>query len=231
MDVFGEIHPLIPDTIHTHPLRLERKYPISNRLIDHSNKLLAGCIQASADSTFTDPVTFHIIARNTQGAPDTVTIDSSRQPFRYWRYLAPNGSFCQIAELQFFKPDSLSPLPGRAIGTPGTLNNAFDGDPLTFYEYHEADGGWIGLDFGKPTRIDRIAFQPRNDDNYVVAGDEYELFYRSSTAWESLGKQKPSHPWVEYPAVPSNALLLLKNHSRGQEERIFTWEKQKQKWW
>lgn len=46
-------------------------------------------------------------------------------------------------------------------------------------------------------------------------GDEYELFYRSSTAWESLGKQKPSHPWVEYPAVPSNALLLLKNHSRG----------------
>ncbi|MSA67127.1 hypothetical protein GKD43_19160 [Odoribacter splanchnicus] len=138
---------------------------------------------------------------------------------------------CQIAELQFFNPDSLSPLPGRAIGTPGTLNNAFDGDPLTFYEYHEADGGWIGLDFGKPTRIDRIAFQPRNDDNYVVAGDEYELFYRSSTAWESLGKQKPSHPWVEYPAVPSNALLLLKNHSRGQEERIFTWEKQKQKWW
>lgn len=159
---------------------------------------------------FTDPVTFHIIARNTQGAPDTATIDSSRQPFRYWRYLSPNGSFCQIAELQFFKPDSLSPLPGRAIGTPGTLNNAFDGDPLTFYEYHEADGGWIGLDFGKPTRIDRIAFQPRNDDNYVVAGDEYELFYRSSTAWESLGKQKPSHPWVEYPAVPSNALLLLK---------------------
>ena len=231
LDVFGEIHPLIPDTIHTHPLRLERKYPISNRLIDHSNKLLAGCIQASADSTFTDPVTFHIIARNTQGAPDTATIDSSRQPFRYWRYLSPNGSFCQIAELQFFKPDSLSPLPGRAIGTPGTLNNAFDGDPLTFYEYHEADGGWIGLDFGKPTRIDRIAFQPRNDDNYVVAGDEYELFYRSSTAWESLGKQKPSHPWVEYPAVPSNALLLLKNHSRGQEERIFTWEKQKQKWW
>ncbi len=231
LDVFGEIHPLIPDTIHTHPLRLERKYPISNRLIDHSNKLLAGCIQASADSTFTDPVTFHIIARNTQGAPDTATIDSSRQPFRYWRYLSPNGSFCQIAELQFFKPDSLSPLPGRAIGTPGTLNNAFDGDPLTFYEYHEADGGWIGLDFGKPTRIDRIAFQPRNDDNYVVAGDEYELFYRSSTAWESLGKQKPSHPWVEYPAVPSNALLLLKNHSRSQEERIFTWEKQKQKWW
>lgn len=112
--VFGEIHPLIPDTIHTHPLRLERKYPISNRLIDHSNKLLAGCIQASADSTFTDPVTFHIIARNTQGAPDTVTIDSSRQPFRYWRYLSPNGSFCQIAELQFFKPDSLSPVPGRA---------------------------------------------------------------------------------------------------------------------
>ena len=205
LDVFGEIHPLIPDTIHTHPLRLERKYPISNRLIDHSNKLLAGCIQASADSTFTDPVTFHIIARNTQGAPDTATIDSSRQPFRYWRYLSPNGSFCQIAELQFFKPDSLSPLPGRAIGTPGTLNNAFDGDPLTFYEYHEADGGWIGLDFGKPTRIDRIAFQPRNDDNYVVAGDEYELFYRSSTAWESLGKQKPS-PLGRIPRSPLQRL-------------------------
>ena len=35
LDVFGEIHPLIPDTIHTHPLRLERKYPISNLSLIH----------------------------------------------------------------------------------------------------------------------------------------------------------------------------------------------------
>ena len=89
LDVFGEIHPLIPDTIHTHPLRLERKYPISNRLIDHSNKLLAGCIQASADSTFTDPVTFHIIARNTQGAPDTVTVEILAL-FVTQRFVLPN---------------------------------------------------------------------------------------------------------------------------------------------
>lgn len=141
------------------------------------------------------------------------------------RFVLPNR------RTAIFQTRQSLPSAGTRYRYPRNFNNAFDGDPLTFYEYHEADGGWIGLDFGKPTRIDRIAFQPRNDDNYVVAGDEYELFYRSSTAWESLGKQKPSHPWVEYPAVPSNALLLLKNHSRGQEERIFTWEKQKQKWW
>ena len=190
LDVFGEIHPLIPDTIHTHPLRLERKYPISNRLIDHSNKLLAGCIQASADSTFTDPVTFHIIARNTQGAPDTATIDSSRQPFRYWRYLSPNGSFCQIAELQFFKPDSLSPLPGRAIGTPGTLNNAFDGDPLTFYEYHEADGGWIGLDFGKPS------LRAMNTNYFIAAPQPGNLWANKSP--HTPGSNTPQSPPTPY---------------------------------
>ena len=202
LDVFGEIHPLIPDTIHTHPLRLERKYPISNRLIDHSNKLLAGCIQASADSTFTDPVTFHIIARNTQGAPDTATIDSSRQPFRYWRYLSPNGSFCQIAELQFFKPDSLSPLPGRAIGTPGTLNNAFDGDPLTFYEYHEADGGWIGLDFGKPTRIDRLPSSPATTTTTSLRAMNTNYFIAAPQPGNLWANKSPHTPGSNTPQSP-----------------------------
>lgn len=31
--------------------------------------------------------------------------------------------------------------------------------------------------------------------------------------------------------VPTNALLLLRNHTKGKEERIFTYENGEQVWW
>ena len=36
---------------------------------------------------------------------------------------------------------------------------------------------------------------------------------------------------LRYEEVPGNALLLLKNHSKGKDERIFTYEDGRQVWW
>jgi len=50
--------------------------------------------------------------------------------------------------------------------------------------------------------------------------------------WISLGKQIGTKSQVLiYKNVPSNALFWLRNHTRGKEERIFTYENGKQVWW
>jgi hypothetical protein len=88
------------------------------------------------------------------------------------------------------------------------------------------------LDFGKPASISRFRYLPRNDDNFIKEGEEYELFYRENNQWVSLGKQTgSSKQYLEYANAPLNALFWLRNHTKGREERIFTYENGRQVWW
>ena len=107
----------------------------------------------------------------------------------------------------------------------------FDGDPLTFYDAKEAIGAWAGLDFGEPKQITSIHYIFRNDDNSIRIDDEYELFYWDNNKWATLGKRIAQSDTLNFSKCPQNALFLLHNHSRGKEERIFTYENGKQVWW
>ena len=73
-------------------------------------------------------------------------------------------------------------------------------------------------------------YYPKNDDNFIRTGQIYELLYYNNE-WISLGRQTASSTVLEYTDVPEGALLLLKNHTEGSEERIFTYEDGKQVWW
>jgi hypothetical protein len=79
--------------------------------------------------------------------------------------------------------------------------------------------------------IARIRYFPRNDGNNICSGDLYELFYWDKGEWNSLGKQtgNESHVLI-YENCPANALYWLHNHTRGKEERIFTYEDGAQVW-
>lgn len=48
--------------------------------------------------------------------------------------------------------------------------------------------------------------------------------------WISLGRRIAEEFYLDY-EVPRNALLWLRNCTKGVEERIFTIEKGKQVWW
>lgn len=106
---------------------------------------------------------------------------------------------------------------------------AFDGKSWTSFEYSKETGGWTGLDFGKPTRVERIIYTPVNRDNGIRYGDEYELFYCDG-GWKSLGIKRATSDSLVYKNVPGGALLILCNHTRGVQERIFTYENGIQKW-
>lgn len=129
------------------------------------------------------------------------------------------------------------PLNGKVIGRQCTLWNSktntidkvFDGDALTFYDSCLADSGWVGLDFGKPETISKVVYAPRNDNNYIDRGNLYELFYWDNE-WKSLGEKVATDQILVYDRVPANSLLFLKNHTKGIEERIFTYENGEQIW-
>ena len=164
-----------------------------------------------------------------------------QKTYRYWRYVSAKNKGCNLAELAFYSDKEEKELTGTIIGTnasvrydtmPMDKSKVFDKDILTYYEAPSTvDYPWVGLDFNKPVSINKIIYTPRNDDNNIHAGDLYELFYWEYNHWMSLGQQRAIESKLTYTTVPDNALLLLKDLTKGEEERIFTYENDKQVWW
>jgi hypothetical protein len=159
--------------------------------------------------------------------------------YRYLRYVGSVGSYTNVAEIEFYsrENDLYNKLFGNIIGTEDyrsdkcTKEAAFDGNIMTYFATALDSGGWVGLDLGKPQKIDRICYLSRNDDNGIRPGDVYELFYWDAGKWNSLGRKTADDFVLKYDNCPVGALFLLRNHTRGVEERIFTYENDKQVWW
>ena len=83
---------------------------------------------------------------------------------------------------------------------------------------------------GEPKKVDHIIYYGRGDGNGIEIGDEYELLYWDK-GWKSMGRQKAITVYVKYKNVPQGALYHLRNHTKGTDERIFTFENGKQVWW
>lgn len=120
-------------------------------------------------------------------------------------------------------------MEGKLIGEylrPGTVN-LIDGNPLTngFFAH------WIGFDFGQPVSVSRIRYMSRSDGNSIYPDNQYELFYYDLSGWKSLGSRMTTELVLEYDNIPSNALLWLRNHTAGKEERIFTVKEGKVRFW
>lgn len=81
---------------------------------------------------------------------------------------------------------------------------------------------------GESTLIERIVFSPRNDDNYIWPGDNYELFYQDGiNGWKSLGGKVATEREIDF-LVPQNALLWLRNRTKGREEQVFIYKNGRQ---
>lgn len=139
-----------------------------------------------------------------------------------------------IAEISVFgKEQEL--LIAKVTGTKGLsenkLENVTDGDRVSFYQPSKFEKQqYIVFDFGEPRTIEKVEFYPRSDDNRIVKGEMYELFYWDAE-WKSIGKQCASENRLVFNNIPQNALFRIHNHTRGKEHRPFTYEKGKQIWW
>jgi hypothetical protein len=237
LTVKGEIQPVKADTTKSQTLNIRRKFPVFQHVYNVRKRVVGGKIQASHEEKFKEPVTLHEISEYGVRAGE-IDLNDVKEKYRYWRYYSPEGAYCNMAELYFFDDESGPPLTGRIIGTSGSCISdgrhekeaVFDNDPLTYFDAPAPSGCRVGMDFGEPVRISMINYVPRGDGNNIEIGDVYELFYWDR-GWVSLGKQTANRVKLIYENCPTGALFFIHDHTKGQEERIFTYENGKQVWW
>lgn len=232
----GEIHYLNP-LQESHIISVYKKFHFAVKNY-FNTRMVGGVIEGSNQKDFQNVDTLFLIKE----APYrlyTVAYLNPDRAYRYIRYRGGKDSYCNIAELSFYENclDTL-PMKGKIIGTPGCYGddgrreytNVFDGNPDTSFDYKFPDTGWAGLDLGKSYRVSKAIYTPRNDVSFIYKDNIYELFYWDKGCWNSLGRQTAVADSLVY-TVPQNALLYLKNHTTGNDERIFEYENGKQIFW
>ena len=201
------------------------------------DRMLRGVFEGSEWADFSERDTLYIINERPYRLQTVVSPYYKDKSYRYVRYYGNDGTNCNVAEVGFYSENDTVPLSGRIIGTSGCFQgdrsheytNVFDGKTWTSFDYKEMNGGWAGLDLGKDRWINKIVYTPRNWDNYIRPGDDFELFY-CRQGWKSAGRVTASSDSLVWKDMPTNALFLLVNHTRGVQQRIFTYKKGEQVW-
>lgn len=225
-------------------MTMTRKYHMETRKENWLKSLIGGEIQLSNDKNFTT----YVIAHKIQKMPSQ-HLESAKtkikSKYRYARFIfSPSelqikywGDGASLAELSFFDHRG-NELTGKPFGSTGKAyntyiaENAFDKNPLTFFEDARLEGTkYVALDFMSPRMVSEIKYWARNDMNDIQAGDEYELMYFDGNSFSSLGRKMSSDTLISFTNVPKDAVYWLKDLSHGSEERIFTYEEGKQVWW
>ncbi len=196
-------------------------------------RMLGGVIEGSSSEDFEQADTVYAITEKPYRRFNIARLKTEKS-YRYMRYRGAKDSHSHIAELGFYGKDTML-LQGRVIGTPSSQGkdgryeypNVFDGNTETSFEYAEEGIGWAGMDFGRPMRVEKAVYTPANRVNFIYKGYDYELYYWADGRWNSLGRQTATADSLVYRA-PVNALLYLKCHSEGKEERIFEYKDEKQ---
>lgn len=235
----GETEFLKPDILHKQNMILTRKHPTPKWWFWFKDRTLNGKFQGANRCDFKDAVTLYTLTHEATMENYIIEIEEQKK-FKYLRYLSGINGGCNMAEVNFYTDDSEIPIKGKVIGTEGSFQNdpqrtkfaMFDGDPLTFYDAAEANGAWAGLQLAEPQRVAKIHYQFRNDDNNVRKGDQYELMYWGNDfIWHTCGKVVATANKIVYKNIPSGTLYILRNYTRGVEERIFTYDNDRQVWW
>lgn len=229
---------LLNETNKQQNITVRRKYPTLDYVYVNMERMLGGEFQASNDPNFSSYTTVHKI-KDGHAYGYEIHLPDSLRAYRYWRYIQDKpASFCNMAEMGFIAPGENTPMKGTVIGTPGSWKgrggqreSVFDGDALTFFDAPEPQSSWVGMDFGKPVRVERIYYVARGDGNTIEPGDIYQISCWRNNRWEPLATMQAEHPWLEFRNMPCGLPFILQDKTRGKDMRIFTYEDGKQVWW
>lgn len=225
------VYELVP-SVEKEPVTLRRKFPRSRRISMFAERMVGGIIEVANKEDFSDARQVYVIYDTPLCHVQKIALEGDMK-IRYVRFRKPMGiiSIAELAAYDFSgKKIGCSPIACSSLQTELSLENIQDNKPLTYLEVSRGINMWVGIDLGRPHMVSSIGFCPRNDDNDVSPGDVYELFYWD-WGWKSLGEKKAETYELVYDDVPQNALLWLRNKSKGKEERPFTYKDTEQIWW
>lgn len=222
------------DTTVSRQITIDRKYPLCSYMTDKWGFMLGGVFEGSHDMGFYHSDTLAVVKTMPYGMTDYIV--ENHDKFRYVRYKAESRDSISLSELSFHTrnhsgKDSI--LSGSVIfeGVDSAkANNVFDHD-LGTDAYACQTGYWIGLDLGdgNSQSVSKITFAPISDSNNIEIGHLYELYY-FDTSWKRIARKLATERILTFEHVPVGALLLLKDKTKGREERIFEYENGKQVW-
>ena len=229
----GKVSDVQVDTKRRCTLNLLRKYPYFSAEDPINTRMKQGRFQGANTADFSKPTDLYCFNEVTNGGwYEFPVTDTGR--YRYLRYSSPDASYGNINELWFFdeKGDTIK---GDIIGTegadPDSRERVFDNNILTGFNGKSPDGNWVGLRLKVPKRVAKRRFIPRNDGNCIEIGDKYELRLWTNTKWKVIATVKAKADILCLKNVPRNGLYVLKDLTKGNEQRIFTYENNKQVWW
>lgn len=217
----------------TETVTLGRKYPRLERIIRFAELMRDGRFEAANKADFSDATCLYQIDSCPQSNFQIKKINElSKHKFKYARYIKSNGTF-SLSELAFYdcrghKIEGVPFVPEYIESS--ELSVIYDKNPLSYYEIGGIMDFWGGVEFDQPAEIGFVGFCPRTDANDIEIGDEYELLYWDDQ-WKSLGKKKAETNTIIFDDVPQNALLWLRDLTKGREERPFTYSEGRQIWW
>lgn len=227
-DAQGKIKTFIPDKNRKTTLRISRKFPFNDYKVIWSESLIGCHIIASNQPDFSNADTLFTI---TQSNPNLnyITVPLKKTTaYRYFK-ISKEGKMLHLGDWQLFNTNHHK-ITGQAIPSKEgdtSAQNAFDEDVLTYTDF----SSWLGVDLGKKEEISLMKIVTRTDDNGIIPGHVYELVYFDEDGWKTVGTKEADKEYIEFESVPSGALYWLKNLTVGQEERIFTYENGKARFW
>lgn len=230
----GVVREFVPDGQETETVTLWRKYPLCSYLSDQW-ATLKGCVfEGSMTADFQDADTLAAITTMPYGITSVAV--AGRKRYRYLRFRSTDDNRTPLSDLAFYTTDKDGAerlLKGDIISDgieEGRIRNAFDNDPGTVALTTKA-GYWIGLalEEGAASSVSRISFNPKCDLNNIVPGHLYEL-YCYDGGWRLIGRQMARSDRLVFEKTPKGALLLLKDRTKGHEERIFEYHDNTQIW-
>ncbi len=215
---------LIPDFNNCRQVTVKRKYPLGNT--EKFLKNLNGTyIDVSADGK-----TFETI-RSFDGSEKTNRLMThyNSGSVRFIRFHGPKDKKTELAEMHFYSiGKEISPnriTSDKPLDKIHQRNLSLITDDIWHSFYLNEVDETLTFHFEKAIRLDSVLFVPRNDDNFVRVGQDYELFYCAGAAgWRSAGRKTAVADSLIFDNIPTNALLWLHNHSGGREERPFLYE-------
>lgn len=233
-------------------VKLIKKYPRKERIIDFNKDMINGRFEVSNDKNFRNVKPLYTFKCLPKNHITNLNIDNPNK-FRYFRFITEKKKQSSMAILECFtelseqkdtfisgslpyvfdsikKPftsDNITKIEGTYMSSKSNadaerLTKPFDGKMETFSTDY-----WIGLDFKKKVRITNIRYAARNANNMINIGNEYELFFYNDE-WISLGRKKAEFNYLIWDNVPKDTFYWLKNKTNGVEELPFIYDNEKQ---
>lgn len=227
----GKAHVLKPDLLHVKRATLTRKMSLIRTIREFLYRNMIGArVEGANDPIFRNACLLYEITDTLRTNQLEILWDSSSR-FRYVRYVSPPGKQIELAEFSLFRDTACKQrIPLKMIHKTDPERNIeqlTDGNILSYYLSKDT-ACFITFDLGRPEEIRKVVINPRNDDNYIWPDDQYELLYQNGTdGWRSLGIQKATGRELHF-EVPENALLWLRDLTKGKEEQVFIYQKDKQ---